>query len=125
MIILKRFFNRFKLNILYIAALLILSLIFTLLEFIGISYQLCITTFNIINFMLIFTYSFINGKKANTNGYKCGVKSGIKIIILLATINLITLSGFSVKTVFYYILIMVISALGGITGKNKQKNNLR
>lgn len=119
----KRFFNRFKLNIIYIVALLILSLIFTLLEFIGVNYRLCITAFNITNFMLIFTYSYINGKKANINGYKCGIKSGIKIIIMLMLINLITLSGISIKTIFYYLLIIVISILSGIIGKNKQKKS--
>lgn len=104
----------------YIIGIIVLSSLFTLLEFIGINYQLCSISINTINFILIFAYALSKGKKTNIIGYKSGIKSGIKIIFILSTINLITLSGFSFKTIFYYLLIIVITMFGGIIGKNKK-----
>ena len=118
----KKYFCRFKQEMMYIIGIIVLNFLFTLLEFIGINYQLCSISINTINFILIFVYALSKGKKTNIIGYKSGIKSGIKIIFILSTINLITLSGFSFKTIFYYLLIIVITMFGGIIGKNKKNN---
>lgn len=121
----KNFINKFKFTIIYVTSLLLLSIIFTLIEYFGGNYSLCTTLLSIINFILVFIYAFLSGLKTNVQGYKCGIRSFVKILIILLTINIITLSTISFKTIIYYFIILTLSISGSILGKNKQKSCLK
>lgn len=117
----KNLFNKYKLILIYIIILLFLSFISTILEFAGINYTICTSLLSIINYILIFMYSYIEAKKVNIKGYISGLKSALKILIVLLIMNLVTLNNFNFKTVIYYLIIIIIGLLGGIIGKNSQK----
>jgi len=117
----KNLFNKYKLILIYIIILLFLSFISTILELAGINYTICTSLLSIINYILIFMYSYIAAKKVNIKGYISGLKSALKILIVLLIMNLVTLNNFNFKTVVYYLIIIIIGLLGGIIGKNSQK----
>ena len=122
MIYLKNYIKKNNLLIKYIIIIFVLSLLFTLLEYVGISYKFLTTTLFIINIILIFINSFKVGIRSKCSGYKSGILFGIKAITLLFLINIISLNKISFKCIIYYLILMLISIIGSIIGKNKQKN---
>lgn len=118
----KSFIKKNNILLKYLVSIIGLSLIFTCLEYIGISYNILTIILLIINFALAFIYSYKNALKSDLNGYKSGFRSGVKIWLILLILNLITLNKFSFKTLLYYFIIMLICIISGIIGKNKQKN---
>lgn len=117
MILLKKSINKNKLTLIYIASIFILGLLFTTVEYIGLSYQFCITLNSILNISIIFIYSLINSKRDKTSA----IKSSVKIILTILIINLIIIHVFTFKTILYYLLIIFITIFGAVIGKNKQK----
>ena len=69
----------------------------------------------------IFVGSFKIGKVSSKKGYIEGLKYGFIWIILLLIINLIT-KGFTYLSIFYYVLLLLISVVGSILGINGKKN---
>lgn len=122
MINIKRIIKKNKIILTYFVSILILSLIFTFLEFIGLPYHELTIILLIINILLTFIFSYKNGTKESTRGYKSGIKSGLKIIFILIALNILTLNTFNFKTIIYYTLLILFSIIAGILGKNKQKN---
>lgn len=116
----KSFYKKNNLSIKYMLLIILISFLFTTLEYFGANYNFLIKTEYVISFIFVFIYSYINTNNSSLKGYKIGIKSWIKIIIILSIINIITLSGLSAKTLFYYIVLLIISLLGGIIGKNKR-----
>lgn len=116
----KSLYKKHKPSIMYILIIFLVSFIFTILQYVGVSYNLLINIEYIINFILVFIYSYISSTNTNKKGYKIGIEAWFKIIIILSIINIITLSGFSIKTLIYYLILLIISILGGIIGKNKR-----
>ena len=114
----KSFINKNKLLIIYFTSIIIISFISTIFEYMNIPYKMITTIELIINLLFVFLYSYKSTKRNNVKGYK----SGLKIIILLLIINLITLKGIGIKNFVYYILIMLLSIGASIICKNKEKN---
>lgn len=118
----KKVIIKNKLLLIYIITLVIFSLIFTILEYMGLSYNLLTTILLIINFILIFIYSYKCGLKEVNKGYKSGIKSGLKIISIFLITNIITFTPIRFKTIIYYLITLFICIIASIIGKNKQKN---
>ncbi|MBR5662710.1 MAG: DUF3792 family protein [Bacilli bacterium] len=118
----KNFIKNNKLLLKYLIVIFILSFIFTILEYMGVSYTALTTILLILNVILSFIYSFKNGKNTKLNGYKSGIISASKLWIMFIILNIITLNKFTFKSLIYYLIIMSICIIGGIIGKNKQKN---
>lgn len=118
----KSFIKNNKILAVYLICIIVFSFVFTILEFAGISYDFLTKVLLIINLILSFFYSYKNSIRSNLNGYKSGFRSAIKIWLMLLILNLITLNSFSFKTLIYYFIIMLICIIGGIIGKNRQKN---
>ena len=97
------------------------SFIFTVLEYLGVSFHVLSVILLIINFILSFLYSYKNALKTPKNGYKSGIVSSIKLWIIFIFLNIIMLNKSSFKSFIYYLIILLICIIGGITGKNKQK----
>lgn len=119
----KKFYNKYKLSILYVVSIIILSLLFTILEFIKIPFNISSIIIIILNFILTFIYAYINAKNSLLQGYKSGFRSGVKIWLMLLIINIITLNSFNFKLLLYYMIIMFISIIAGIISKNKNSSN--
>lgn len=69
----------------------------------------------------LFVGSFKIGKSSNKKGYVEGLKYSAIWIILLIFINLIT-KNFTVLSIIYYIILLLVSIFASILGINKKKN---
>ena len=112
----KNVINKYKLSISYILVVILTSFIFTLFEYIFFNYKL----FSILE--IILNYFYISSRKSPLNGYKSGLRSGVKIWIILILLNLITFNNFTLGVLLYYIIILIIAIIAGIVSKNKEKN---
>ena len=68
----------------------------------------------------IFIGSFRLGKASNKKGYIEGLKYSAIWIFIFLVFNII-LSNFSVCSIIYYILLILISVIGSILGINRKK----
>lgn len=69
----------------------------------------------------LFVGSFKIGKSSNKKGYIEGLKYSAIWIVLLIFINLIT-KNFTVLSIIYYIILLLVSVFASILGINKKKN---
>ena len=118
----KTLINKNKLLFKYILIIMILSILFTTLEYIGLSYKFLTTLLLIMNLCLTYLYSYKYAIRSTSKGYKSGIKSGITLISTLVVLNIITLNKINYKTIIYYLIIMLVSIASSIISKNKQKN---
>ena len=118
----KNIVKKNKLLIIYLFSIFLISLIFSILEYIGVSYNLLKTLTIIINLIIVSLYAFKNSSSSNLSGYKSGFRSGVKMCFTLLFINVITLNSFTFKTLIYYLIIMITCIISAIICKNKQKN---
>lgn len=65
--------------------------------------------------------SFLIGKTSTQKGYIEGIKYGIIWVILLLIINLIT-KNFTLTSIIYYVILLLLSTLAAALGINKRKN---
>ena len=79
-----------------------------------------INTFSIL--LIIFVICFINGKKINNKGYLEGIKIGLIIDLIFIVIRLLLKRKITLYKFIFYLLILLISIFGSITGINKKKN---
>ena len=70
----------------------------------------------------IFIGSFILGKKSLKKGYIEGIKYSIVFIVLLVIINLLFVKEFNVKSIIYFLIIIISSTFGSMLGINKKRN---
>lgn len=77
-------------------------------------------TMLIIPILGLFIGGFLLGKVSTKKGFAEGLKYGIIWTLILISINLITKS-FSLTSIIYYILLLLISTFSGVLGINKKK----
>lgn len=104
--------------ILYIS----LTLIATILYYFNITSDKLNSIIKIVIFVIVFILSGINiSKRSNKKYYLEGLKiSGINIL-LFTIISIIFKSGFNLKQIIYYLLIILITTFGSIIGGLKRK----
>ncbi len=66
--------------------------------------------------------SFLLGKKSNKKGYLEGIKYSAILIFLLVIINLLFIKVFEIKSLVYFLIIIVSSTFGSMVGINKKRN---
>ena len=98
-----------------------LAFVYTVINYFG----LFSSSFNsyvkfLISIISVLVSSFILGKRSIRNGYVEGIKLGLLVILFFLIVTLF-FSSFNVKTVFYYIILILFSCLGGMFGINKKK----
>lgn len=71
----------------------------------------------------MFIGSFLLGKKSNKKGYLEGIKYSIIFILLLVLINLLFIKVFKIKSLIYFLIIVVSSTFGSMIGINKKGTN--
>lgn len=77
----------------------------------------------IIVIVSLFIGSFLLGKKSNKKGYLEGIKYSVIFILLLVIINLIFIKVFEIKSLIYFLIIIISSAFGSMLGINKKGTN--
>lgn len=111
-------------SILYFISIILIGTIFiTLFHYFSIfSLSLIRILKMILAIVAIFVSSFILGKKCSKKGYLEGLKFGGIILILLLIMNLIFHS-LSLKSIIFFIIILITSVLGSMIGINRNKGN--
>lgn len=84
----------------------------------GISHKIITLLIPIIGILI---GSYLVGKTSTKKGYIEGLKYSIIWIVILLIINLIT-KNFSLTSIIYYFILIIISLLAGAIGINKRKN---
>lgn len=70
----------------------------------------------------IFIGSFILGKKTNKKGYLEGIKYGLIACVMMFIISFLAFdNSFNLSSFIYYLILMIVSVLGGVFGINKKK----
>ncbi len=110
----------------FIAIFLILELLFTffvsLLNLLGLNSGITTIIIFILNIILFFILSFINASKIKKKGYLEGIIIGLIFIILMVLIKIILFDNtFSISTFIYYLILLLTSLFGGMTGVNKKE----
>lgn len=105
-----------------IGSILILTFIFTVLNYFGIINNKIMMVFKII--IPIFSLAlggFILGKAANKRGYLEGLKLGFIITLLILIGNLIFKEHLVLKDFIFYLSLIISSMFGSMFGINRQK----
>lgn len=83
------------------------------------------TILGIIKLMLtlfsLFYSGYTLGKSTNKMGYIEGLKSGGIIVFIMIIYNIILKNQFNLKSVFFYIILIAISVLGGMIGISRKR----
>ena len=77
----------------------------------------------IIVIVSLFIGSFLLGKKSNKKGYLEGIKYSVIFILFLVIINLIFIKVFEIKSLIYFLIIIISSTFGSMLGINKKGTN--
>ena len=99
------------------------TFVITLLNYFNLlSSNVANTIMLIIVIVSIFIGSFLLGKKSNKKGYLEGIKYSAILIFLLVIINLLFIKVFEIKSLIYFLIIIVSSTFGSMVGINKKRN---
>ena len=77
----------------------------------------------IIVIVSLFIGSFLLGKKSNKKGYLEGIKYSVIFILFLIIINLIFIKVFEIKSLIYFLIIIISFTFGSMLGINKKGTN--
>ena len=81
---------------------------------------------NIIKLIIVivsmFIGAFLLGKRSLKKGYIEGIKYSIVFIVLLVIINLLFVKEFNVKSINYFLIIIISSTFGSMLEINKKRN---
>lgn len=103
--------------------LLTSTLLLTLLNYFNILSPKIISILKlVIPLTAIFVSSYKLGKQSEKKGYIEGLKIGI-IIITLFLIIILSLNQFSMKSLLYYLILLLTSILSSMIGINRKKIN--
>lgn len=101
--------------------ILLSTLFVTILNYFNISKKGLTSILKIITILIsMFIGGIMIGKKSNKKGYLEGLKLGLLFSFLLFIFNLI-LGNFTIKNLFYYLILIMTTTFGSMIGINKNK----
>ncbi len=108
-----------------IGILLGLTLIITILNYIGIIGTTIVDAFSYITpFIALFIGGLLLGKESNNKGWLEGIKYGLICIVIFFIFNFLAFNQiFNTKSIILYIVTLIASILGGMIGINMKKND--
>ena len=109
--------NLLKSFIYFIGIILISTIILTIIDYFSLFNTSILKL--IIPIISIFISSFILGKKTTKLGYLSGIKLGLLIIIIFIILVLL-LDKFTIKSLIYYLILLLTSTLGSMLGNIKK-----
>lgn len=108
----------------YSIFLIIIIFLCSLLNLVGVNYTITNLLLFIFNAIAFFIFGASTGKNATSKGYLSGLKQGGILLALLIVISLITTRNiFTISTLIYYIILLLVSVMGGMFGINKKENS--
>lgn len=118
------FKNLLKSLLIFFISILIGSLLITLINYFSILPSNIISILNLIlPVTTIFISSYKLGKQSEKKGYIEGLKFGI-IIILLFIFLILILDKLTIKSLLYYLILLLTSTLSSMIGINRKKTNV-
>lgn len=117
----KNLYQKFKLSILFIIFLLIVNIIVTTLEYIGVSYRFSNVILYILNITLIIIFSYIKTFNKKMYSLNFVIKTSLKIWISIILINMLMFNKISFKIIYGFLIILISTLIGNFICKKKQK----
>lgn len=103
---------------------LVLNFITTILGYFNILSNSTISIFQIlISIISLFVGGVLIGAKSDKKGFLEGIKFGVIICLIFLLLNMIFIKDFMFKNIFYYIILIVSSMIGGMIGITKKANS--
>lgn len=109
--------NLFKSFLYFIGIIFISTIILTIIDYFSLFNTSILKL--IIPIISLFISSFLVGKKTTKLGYLSGIKLGI-IVIILFIILVLLLDKFNLKSLIYYLILLLTSTLGSMLGNIKK-----
>lgn len=109
--------NLFQSFLYFIGIILISTIILTIIDYFSLFNTSILKL--IIPLLSAFISSFLSGKKTTRLGYLSGLKLG-GIIIFFFILLVLLLDKFNVKSLIYYLIILLTSTLGSMLGNIKK-----
>ena len=108
-----------------IIILLGLTLIITVLNYIGIIGTTIVNAFSYITpFIALFIGGLLLGKESNSKGWLEGIKYGLICIVIFFIFNFLAFNQmFNTSAIILYIITLIASILGGMIEINMKKND--
>ncbi len=117
----NKLFNYLKFLSIFLILELMITFLVSLLNLIGVNSGITTIILFIFNIILFFILNFINAKNIKKKGYLEGIILGLIFIFLMFLIKIIFFnSSFNISTLIYYIILLLVSILGGMFGVNKK-----
>ena len=113
-------------SLLYIIGIIIIgTFLISLLNYINFLGGKLLSIFKIlIPIIALFTGGIMIGKKSNKNGWLEGLKLSLIFLIILLIFNYLALNtGFELKNLIYYLILIISTCFGSMIGINKKKEN--
>lgn len=102
---------------------LVFSFIITIFHYFDFFSPSTIQTLKLFSVILsMFIGGIYIGKKSEKKGYLEGIKIGLIIILIIFLITIIS-KNFELKTIIYYLLILVSSCFGAMIGIQRKRNS--
>ena len=100
-----------------------ITFIVSILNLIGLNSGITSLIMLICNVILFFVLNYFNAFKSKKRGYLEGVILGTILIISMILIKIILFNNnFNISTFIYYIILFIVSILGGMFGVNKKSD---
>ena len=118
----KKILNKGNIYFIFLGILLITNILFSLLNLIGLSNTITNVLIMIEMIILFIVMGYFKGKNSYQKGYFQGFKIGILLLLILFVLSLIT-GNFSLKSLLYYLILLLSSIAGAMLGINKKEDN--
>lgn len=114
----KKHFN--KKNIIIGSGTILYIIIISILNYLEILNYSITSILNMLLGVFIFFYiSFKISRKKQKKGYLWGLKIGLILLTIFFLLSLILQNNFSLKTIIYYLILLLTSVSAGMLGINK------
>ena len=120
--------NKLFIYIKFISIFLIIELsinfIISLLNLLGLNNGITQIILLVSNIIVFFILNFINASISKKKGYLEGIILGTIFIFFMIMLKIILFgNNFSITSILYYIILLIISLFGGMLGVNYKKND--
>ncbi len=117
----NKFINYLRFSGIFLILELFITFIVSILSLLGLNSGITSIIMFISNIIIFFILTFFNAVKLKKKGLIEGLILGAIFIVLMLIINIILFrSHLRISTIIYYIILLIVSMLGGMIGVNKK-----
>lgn len=105
----------------YLLFLVLIIALCSLLNLLGVNSTITNFILLIFNIVLFLIYGFKTGIKSKEKGFLAGLKMSSLMLLILIAANLLLLRQFSISSIIYYTILLLVGTFGGMLGISKKK----